>query len=356
MTTAEDRFDALTAWYRSLAPGHSSVPAMISGDASFRKFYRVAEGILMDAPPETEKNREFVALSRVYRARGIKVPEVYAADFARGFLFTEDLGSDMVSMHEDDPAERHELCRRALGLLVKMAGTAPEGLPPFDAAFMTREIGIGLEWFFGKALRSEFTPREEKAVARAVKIMIANNLRQPQVFMHRDFHCRNLMVCGGELALVDFQDTVGGPLFYDFASLVYDCYRDFTEEERDGLAAEFAAGLEAAGVLPAGTDLRKVKKAAGLTALQRLFKCAGIFCRLYLRDGKPGYLGSLPRVLGNIVHIASADPVLRPLAEIFRSRLPAARAFVAAAERGERPGSGDGSSPGAGARMRHGTH
>lgn len=310
------RLEALTAWYKSLSDRHVSVPVMISGDASFRKFYRVDEGILMDAPPATEKNREFVELSDLYLRNGIRVPKVLYVDYEQGFLLVDDLGSETMSRHMN-AEESMPLCLRAVKLLVRLAGAGASGLPPFDREFMLREIDIGTEWYFRRAQGVTFTPEDEKIVSDASGIMISNNLGQPQVFMHRDFHCRNIMLSGDGLALVDFQDSVLGPLTYDLASLIFDCYRDFSEEERAFLIKAFMEEAVERGILGDSADFDGFRRAVYITALQRLYKCAGIFSRLYFRDGKNGYLQYIPRVVHNIGMICGMYPELSELAGLF---------------------------------------
>lgn len=310
------RLEALTAWYKSLSANHVSVPVMISGDASFRKFYRVDEGILMDAPPATEKNREFVELSALYLSNGIRVPKVLSVDYEHGFLLVDDLGNETMSKHMN-AEESMPLCLRAVKLLARLAGAGASGLPPFDREFMLREIDIGTEWYFRKAQGVTFTSDDAKIVKDAAEIMISNNLSLPQVFMHRDFHCRNIMLSGDGLALVDFQDSVLGPLTYDFASLIFDCYRDFSEEDRTFLIKAFMDEVRKTGVLGDSVDFDEFRRAVYITALQRLYKCVGIFSRLYFRDGKNGYLQYIPRVIHNIRMICGMYPELSDLAGLF---------------------------------------
>ncbi len=313
---SNERLEALTLWYRGLSEKHVSTPVMISGDASFRKFYRVDEGILMDAPPATEKNHEFVDLSGMYLSNGIRVPKVIAVDYEQGFILVDDLGDETMSKRMSS-ADGTALCLDAVSLLGRLAAADAGDLPPFDREFMLREITIGTEWYFQKALGVTFSKRDQKTLESSSRIMIANNLKQPQVFMHRDFHCRNIMITGDEFALVDFQDSVHGPLCYDFASMVFDCYRDFSEKERNSLTKAFLNEVKKRKVVSENVDFVQFRKMVYLTAIQRLYKCVGIFSRLYLRDGKKGYLQYIPRVIYNIKMICSMYPSLSGLSDLF---------------------------------------
>ena len=317
VTVMNSRLQSLEKWYHGLNVNYTSIPELVSGDASFRKFYRVPEGILMDAPPATEKNREFIELSSLYLKNGVRVPRVKAFNLEDGFLLVEDLGSVTFANKRTDE-NRVSLYNQAVDFLLGMTRVDASGLPAYDGEFILRENGICTEWYFNKSRKVNLSEEESLIIARAGELMIANSLEQPQIAMHRDYHSRNIMITGDDgLALVDFQDTVKGPLTYDLASLLLDCYYELPLPELDGYIERAYGMYCSCGIIP-GVSLEKFRRWLFITALQRHFKCAGIFNRLHLRDGKPGYLKDIPLVLKYIDRETSMFDDFRDLRDLFR--------------------------------------
>ncbi|MGL4932509.1 MAG: aminoglycoside phosphotransferase family protein [Aeromonas sp.] len=312
-----DRNSLLLQWARQVTGDANLQLTLISGDASFRRYYRGGGLIWVDANPKTEKNHEFVRNSGALLARQLLAPAVKAVDYQQGLLAVSDLGdTQLIScLNEQTVLAWYG---KAIELLPGL-GSVDLALESFDAAFMARENSIFPEWLLGQHLQLTLSQEEQQMLDETFACLTAGNLAQPQGVMHRDFHSRNLMVCGGdtpessELAIIDFQDMVIGPVTYDLVSLLKDCYVRWPNEViEQGMRHGFAT-LQQAGLL-GECDYVRFRRDADLTGMQRHLKAAGIFTRLYHRDGKSGYLKDIPRTLGYVVDVCrshgSAYPVL----------------------------------------------
>lgn len=298
------RFDLLQQWARQIMNLADLSLMLISGDASFRKYYRGANRIWVDASPVTEKNREFVENAAALRQAGLIAPEVFAVEFELGFLSVSDLG-DTSLLSQLSAETVGDWYAKALNLLPTLAQIRSISLPLFDAEFMGRENTIFPEWLLKHHLGLVLSSAEEALLARTFAQLAKNNLAQPQVSMHRDFHSRNLMVVeSNALAVIDFQDMVTGPLTYDAVSLLKDCYCRWPDEVIDtGVRRSYEAYLQA-GLLAADISLATYRQWFDFTGMQRHLKAAGIFARLNHRDGKTGYMKDIPRTLGYVVEVA----------------------------------------------------
>ncbi|MEZ6966878.1 aminoglycoside phosphotransferase family protein [Aeromonas sp. S9(2024)] len=312
-----DRDSLLLQWARRLSGDACLHLTLISGDASFRRYFRGGGLIWVDANPKTEKNHEFVRNAAALHARQLLAPEVKAVDYELGLLAVTDLGDTQLigCLNADNVQAWYD---KAIGLLPRL-GAVELDLEPFDAAFMARENSIFPEWLLGHHLQLTLSAAEQRLLDDTFTCLTASNLAQPQGVMHRDFHSRNLMVCGGntpdssDLAIIDFQDMVIGPLSYDLVSLLKDCYVRWPDEViEQGMCHGFAT-LQQAGLL-GDLDYASFRRHADLTGMQRHLKAAGIFTRLYHRDGKSGYLQDIPRTLGYVVDVCqlhgASEPVL----------------------------------------------
>ncbi|MGL6003261.1 aminoglycoside phosphotransferase family protein [Aeromonas sobria] len=312
-----DRDSLLLQWARHVSGDANLQLTLISGDASFRRYSRGGGLVWVDANPKTEKNHEFVRNSAALLARQLLAPAVKAVDYEQGLLAVSDLGdTQLISCLNAQTVQAWY--GKAIELLPRL-GAVDLVLEPFDAAFMARENSIFPEWLLGHHLQLTLSNEEQLLLDETFACLTACNLAQPQGVMHRDFHSRNLMVCGGDtpesstLAIIDFQDMVFGPLSYDLVSLLKDCYVRWPDEVIDeGMRHGFAT-LQQAGLL-GELDYASFRCDADLTGMQRHLKAAGIFTRLYHRDGKSGYLKDIPRTLGYVVDVCrthgSAYPVL----------------------------------------------
>ncbi|WP_336291009.1 aminoglycoside phosphotransferase family protein [Aeromonas dhakensis] len=311
-----DRDSLLLHWARRISGDASLQLTLISGDASFRRYHRGGGLIWVDANPKTEKNHEFVRNASALHAGGLLAPEVRAVDYEQGLLAVTDLGDTQLigCLNADNVLAWYG---KAIALLPRL-GAVELDLEPFDAAFMVRENSIFPEWLLGHHLQLTLSDEEQQLLAETFACLTENNLAQPQGVMHRDFHSRNLMVCGGEtpdeseLAVIDFQDMVIGPLSYDLVSLLKDCYVRWPDAViEQGMRLGFDT-LQQANLL-GGLDYAAFRRAADLTGMQRHLKAAGIFTRLYHRDGKSGYLKDIPRTLGYVVDVCRSHGAAYPV-------------------------------------------
>jgi hypothetical protein len=302
------RHAQLQRWAQQIEQNPDLTLRLISGDASFRKYYRAANRIWVDAPPETEKNREFIDNAQALQRTNIAAPVVHHSDLQQGFLCVSDLGDDSLLTRLNDESVS-AWYRKALQLLPQLTNIKLE-LPVFDAEFMARENSIFPEWLLEKHLQLALSVAEKELLAETFALLAANNLQQPQVVMHRDFHSRNLMVLADEsLAVIDFQDMVLGPLTYDAVSLLKDCYCRWPDTVIEQGVAQAYQLYNESGILSDVTYPQFVQW-LDLTGMQRHLKAAGIFTRLYHRDGKSGYLKDIPRTLGYVRDVAARYPQL----------------------------------------------
>jgi len=315
----------------ALDAGHASAhPQAVAGDASNRRYFRANLGgrsrILVEAPPGTEKNAEFVAVRELLARAGVRVPALYASDLQRGYLLLEDLG-DRLLLPELTTSSVDGDYRRAMDVLLRMAAIDTAGLdiPDYDAALLQEELDRFPAWF-ATALLGYAPDEQERELLRTVNsLLVTSALEQPQVLVHRDFHSRNLMPqADGVLAVIDFQDAVVGPVTYDLVSLLRDCYVRWPAARVRDWALDYRASLQAAGLL-GEVDSERFLRWFDLMGLQRHIKVLGTFARLYLRDGKPAYLADLPRVIDYVLEIADQyaprEPALAAFGQWFRQRL-----------------------------------
>jgi aminoglycoside/choline kinase family phosphotransferase len=301
--TRTQRLHAWAARRHGLAPEAIAL-RFAAGDASFRRYFRLAlpDGttrMLMDAPPDREDSHPFVAIAEQWRAAGLPVPTLHGVDLAAGFLELDDLGDTPLQdgfRGEDDPATLawHE---RAIDLIHALQNRAPvEGLPPYDAALLGRELDLFPDWCLGEWLGIA-PPPGWPALREA---LIDEALAQPVVAVHRDFDAMNLMVKDDALHLIDFQDAVAGPLSYDLISLLRGRYCRFDPTRFAAWTEAFRVRAIADGRLPDSVDAATFLARVQAMAAQRALKVLGIFCRLTLRDAREGYLERLPHFLGHL--------------------------------------------------------
>jgi hypothetical protein len=331
----DQRHSQLEAWLRDACglDGFAVTPA--SGDASFRRYFRVglADGttrIAMDAPPEHEDCAPYLHVGAALAAIGLHVPAVHVATPGRGFLLLEDLG-DTLYLDALDDSSADRLYGDALGALAALQACGPRtGLPPYDAPLLQREMELFREWLLGRLLALDLDGEDHARLDRDFARLTASALEQPRVCVHRDYHSRNLMVAAPPTpGILDFQDAVVGPVTYDLVSLLKDCYVRWPLARIDDWAMGYFELAVQSGVLD-GTSEALFLHWLDLMGAQRHLKAAGIFARLWLRDGKPGYLKDIPRTLGYIVEAAGRRPELAGLAALVAERvLPAMAAHLA---------------------------
>ncbi len=324
---SRDRDASLRDWLEAAA-GVRGCLEPLAGDASFRRYLRLRTDrgsfVVMDALPDREDSRPFVHVAGLLRGAGVNVPEVHAADLERGFLLLGDLGS-VSYLDRLDAARAPALYRDALAALIRMqSGVPADEVPPYDEARLSAELELFPEWFLGAHLGHPPTEAERRVLDEAFALLVDAALAQPRVFVHRDYHSRNLMVHTRNPGVLDFQDAVAGPLTYDPVSLFRDAYISWPAarvyewlDEYTGLAA--GAGLLSADA-PVDAVRARVRRDFDLMGVQRHIKVAGIFARLWHRDRKAAYLGDIPLVLGYLLDVAARYPELEPLIGLFEAR------------------------------------
>jgi N-acetylmuramate 1-kinase len=294
------RLNALADWLRTpLASDRFSIsPA--SEDASFRRYFRVEiDGrtfIAMDAPPPMENCRPFVHVAQLLRDAGVHAPQVHAHDLDRGFLLLEDLGTTTY-LARLDPSNAHTLYLDAIDALIRFQSTSREGvLPPYDQALLRHELDLFPNWYVARHLGRALDDRQRASLEEVFARVVANNVAQPRVFVHRDYHSRNLMVCERNPGVLDFQDAVYGPVTYDLVSLLRDAYVGWEEERQIDWAVRYWERARAAGIA-ADADFGNFWRDFEWMGVQRQIKVLGIFARLCHRDGKSGYVNDMPLVM-----------------------------------------------------------
>lgn len=323
----------LEAWLDAIevVSGQPLRPA--SGDASFRRYFRLQSAkessgeptyIAMDAPPPQEDCLPFVRIAGYLEAMQLNAPRIVEADMEQGFLLLTDLGSEQyLGELEGEPTLADRLYQDAIDALVQMqqAGSAYQAsLPPYDAELLEFELSLFHDWLCETHLGIRFSSADEMAWRDTCSSLIRNALDQPRVFVHRDYHSRNLMRCAPDNpGILDFQDAVEGPFTYDLVSLLKDCYIRLSGEQRDAYSTRFYAGLDTDLRARVGEDL--FRRYYDLMGVQRHLKAAGIFARLNHRDGKPGYLDDVPRTLSYVTELKGGYDELGWLIELIETKV-----------------------------------
>ncbi|GMV02478.1 MAG: phosphotransferase [Burkholderiaceae bacterium] len=314
-SSQDTRLAELRGWLASLGPDHGLALDTIrpaSDDASFRRYFRIDAAhasapslIAMDAPPPMEDCRPFVHAARIFAGAGVSVPAVRAADLERGFLLLDDFGSTTY-LSLTGTGEADALYRDALdALLALQAASRPGVFPDYDRTLLERELHLFPDWYLARHRGITPDPAMRATLATAFERLLANNLAQGRVYVHRDYHSRNLMVLEGDASpgILDFQDAVCGPVSYDLVSLLRDAYVAWPEERQLDWAARYWEGARRRALpVPAAFDV--FYRDLEWMGLQRHLKVLGIFARLYHRDGKDRYLADMPLVLDHALRCA----------------------------------------------------
>lgn len=314
------RMQLIQSFLTACFPGEAIRLDPITGDASFRRYFRFSRAdqnyILMDAPTPTEDCSRFVATQQAFSHAGLQVPQIIAQDVQQGLLVLSDLGDTLLlsELTKDTATTFYHQALAQLTQVRTISATSSGPLPVFDQAFLLREMQIFIDWFVLKHLQLIINEQEQAMLDRHFLLLADTALQQPQAGMHRDYHSRNLMVQpDGNLAVIDFQDAVKGPVTYDAVSLLKDCYIKWPVELVQTLSHEFYQHLVHQAELSAEISPEQFQQWFDWMGLQRHIKVCGIFCRLYHRDGKSGYLDDLPRVFDYVLEVTSAYPQLQAL-------------------------------------------
>jgi aminoglycoside/choline kinase family phosphotransferase len=311
MHSATDRSETLRRFVAASLGDTTFALAPASADASFRSYWRVRAGaqswIVMDAPPDKENLAPWLDIDRRLRAAAINAPQVLAEDRELGFLLLADLGT-RTYLPELNESSADKLYGDAFDALLRMqTAVDTQGLPVYDRTLLIAELERMPEWFLKQHLG--FTPScEEWDVIEVTFTRIVHSaLAQPQCFVHRDYHSRNLMIVpGNNPGIIDFQDAVIGPITYDLVSLLRDCYIEWPAACVDAWGERYRERLITAEAIDA--DAAQFQRWFDLMGLQRHLKVLGNFCRLWYRDGKAGYLSDLPLTLRYVLSVARAYP------------------------------------------------
>ena len=320
------RLAALRAWLDTIDTVAGSEPTLASGDASFRRYFRVCRGdrsyVVMDAPPQQEDCLPFIRVAGYLEAMRLTAPRVIDANLDEGFLLLSDLGERLyLDELERRPEMADSLYRDAIESLLVMQrrGSAYQSaLPPYDEKLLRFELSLFHDWLCGTHLGLRFSEKDERRWRDCCNLLVDNALNQPQVFVHRDYHSRNLMVVKeASPGILDFQDAVEGPLTYDLVSLLKDCYVRWPVETVWQWALVFYRRLHETQRV--GEE--QFRRYFELMGVQRHLKAAGIFARLNHRDGKTGYLLDVPRTLSYIVELEGSYDELEFLVDLIGTRV-----------------------------------
>ena len=321
----DHRLEQLTTWIHQDYP--NATIEVASADASFRRYFRVRNIndnddnsttiIAKDAPPEQEDCTSFIDITKRLLNAKVHAPEIIKQDLKQGFLLLEDLGNipylDRLCTQTSD-----KLYRDAIKALLKIQTANTEDLPEYDEALLNQEMQLMPEWFLKEHLGITPTTEQQRIIDRTLAVITTSVLQQPQVFVHRDYHSRNLMIIENDNpGVIDYQDAVLGPITYDLVSLLKDCYIRWPHKKVSQWALiDYKIQAEKAGLLSNVKDSTFIRW-LDYMGLQRHIKVLGIFARLNHRDGKAHYLDDLPLTLQYVMEVAKKYPLTRPLIDLF---------------------------------------
>lgn len=316
------------AWARQVLVDQSARLQRASVDAGHRSYWRSTGSgpnrIVMDSPPGLEDVRPWLRMRDLLEHGGVRVPRVLARDVDAGFLLLEDLGGPTLAQVLD-PANADEYFEAAISQLLRLQAIVPPAeMGEFGEALLQRDAGLFEEWFLGRHLGLALDCEDSEKLQLVQRRLMDNALMQAQVLTHRDFMPRNLMPTKPDLAVLDFQDCVRGPVAYDAISLFKDAFLSWPLARVDGWLALYHQRAQAAGLpVPA---LAQFQRDADWLGIQRHLKILGIFVRLHYRDGKAKYLPDVPRFIAYLDEVLPRYPELEPLVRLLETKIkPAVR-------------------------------
>lgn len=329
----DSRLQGLTHWFTEQLPLIAQQAGLTettvkylepsSSDASFRRYFRWRSAdaglILMDAPPPKEDCRPFVRVAELLDQAGLNVPKVWAQDLQRGFLLLSDLGRQiwLEILTEDNADELFSLAIDALIKIQKIPADQAQ-LPLYDEALLRRELQLFPDWYVQHELGVSFSEQQQYLWEQACTVLLENALQQSQVFVHRDYMPRNLMLSSPNPGIIDFQDAVQGPVSYDIISLFKDAFISWPEERVQKWLQQYWDKARANGIAVPDT-FAEFQYDCDLMGAQRHLKVIGIFARINHRDGKPRYLADTPRFFNYLQQVIERQPALAPLAQLLAS-------------------------------------
>ena len=317
-----DRKRQLEQWLGVVLTEKAFTLSVASADASFRRYFRVhlqdKTLIAMDAPPEQESCTSFIDIAKLFLDCGLHVPEVILQDMEQGFLLLSDLGNDTyLSQLNKDTAQ--PLYGDATNALINLQlASKPNVLPAYDAALLMREMQLFPEWYLAKHLNVNLDAAQQSVLDKTFTILTQNILSPTQVYVHRDYHSRNLMVCENNPGILDFQDAVYGPITYDLVSLLKDAYISWEEADMMDWVVRYWDAARKAGLL-VPSDFSEFYRNFEWMGAQRHIKVLGIFARLSHRDGKDAYLKDMPLVMDYLRRVCGRYIELRPMLKLLNT-------------------------------------
>ena len=317
----DPRLHQLHEWIKEVTGNVSCTLEPVSGDASFRRYFRFqlenAQFIAVDSPPEKEANESFIQITHLLETAGLPVPHIHYSLLEFGYFILDDFG-DVLLLDTLNAENADALYANALEALTVIQQIPADSLPDYDKPLLQQEMELFQNWFLVRLLSVQLSSSGLQVLKKAFTNLVHNALTQPQVFVHRDYHSRNLMQIDTDWpGIIDYQDAVRGPLTYDAVSLLRDCYIQWPLDQTEAWALSYKNRLVKKNIID---DVKNeiFLKWFDLMGIQRHLKAIGIFSRLKLRDGKSSYLQDIPRTLDYIKAVGSRHPETSELARFIR--------------------------------------
>ncbi len=327
----DQRLQQLNQWLIEQFNSDDFIVSPVSGDASFRRYFRVEQHststcwVAMDAPPEKEDSLPFVAIARHWESKDINVPHIQAFDLSQGFMLLGDFGDDLMlnslspSFNETKATQLYKSALKTLTQIQQCSQPEDYALPSYNAELLSREMELFRDWLVSNKLEVKLSDSENSLIDKTFQFLINEALSQPMVCVHRDYHSRNLMETNPNIGVLDFQDAVMGPITYDPVSLLRDCYIALPSEFIDQRLQEFYKATQSVKLHDASYP--QFKQWFDLMGIQRHLKAAGIFARLSLRDGKHSYLDDIPRTVNYIDQVSANYTQLHDFNQWLKSKI-----------------------------------
>lgn len=296
-----------------------------SEDASFRSYHRITHHtqntyVLMDAPPKQEDIASFIHIQNLMLNAGLPVPKIYNSDIELGFILLEDFGNQLY-LDFLEPSNVDDLYHCAIQHIHKIQRINTSSLPNYTAQLLQAELQLFIDWFINHHLDQKLSTNTKNDFDQLFDTLIKNALEQPQHFVHRDYHSRNLMIIkNNSPGIIDFQDALLGPVTYDLISLTRDCYIQWPTEKVQQWSNQFL--LDYNKYYDKNISLKQWQYWTDLMSIQRHLKAIGIFCRLNYRDNKPQFLKDISRTLKYVMETAQSHQQTMKLVEILEKILP----------------------------------
>ncbi|MDW3095611.1 MAG: phosphotransferase [Gammaproteobacteria bacterium] len=322
--TTDQRTQLLQDWLNSLFDIVEDSFSVVSGDASFRRYFRfIAKNemgqkkislIAVDAPPELEDSQRFIDIALLLADNNLPAPKIYISS-NDGFYVQQDFGDQLLNsaLNENSADFLYSI---AMNYIVDLQQIDGSNLPCYNSQLLLTEMRLFSDWFLAKHLSYTLTDKDKNILDSTYQLLESNALEQPQVFVHRDYHSRNLMVLDDDhLGIIDFQDAVLGPITYDLVSLLRDCYIEWPQHKIDSWVRQFV------NILPGQYDIAQFYRWFDLMGMQRHLKAIGIFSRLNYRDGKTSYMNDIPRTINYVLTVSDKYDELKPFHTFVRKLL-----------------------------------